>query len=85
MANTPLKSSCVDVVVMCLALMGTTLAAFIREARRIMVKDGVLKIAEVRSRLEANDKVQTLCLKCSIVCIPCVTISSMSDFRKKRS
>jgi ribosomal RNA-processing protein 8 len=57
MAHTPLKSASVNVVVMCLALMGTTLADFVREARRIMVDDGVLKIVEVRSRLEADDKV----------------------------
>lgn len=54
MANTPIPYSCVDVAVFCLALMGTNVADFIREAHRVMRSDGVLKIAEVRSRFETT-------------------------------
>lgn len=54
MSNVPLKNKSVDVAVFCLSLMGTNLADFIREAHRILKADGVLKIAEVRSRFESK-------------------------------
>lgn len=60
MANVPLKSECVDIGVFCLALMGTNIADFIREAHRILRKDGVLKIAEIRSRFESAVESQSL-------------------------
>lgn len=52
MANVPLENKSVDVAVFCLALMGTNLADFIREAHRVLKDDGRVKIAEVRSRIE---------------------------------
>ncbi|CAJ1934527.1 unnamed protein product [Cylindrotheca closterium] len=52
MANVPLKDKSVDVVVFCLALMGTNLADFIREAHRVLKDNGRVQIAEVRSRIE---------------------------------
>ena len=52
MANVPLPNKSVDVSIFCLSLMGTNLADFIREAHRVLKDDGVVKIAEVRSRLE---------------------------------
>ena len=52
MADVPLESKSVDVCVFCLALMGTNLADFIREAHRVLKDDGLVKIAEVRSRIE---------------------------------
>lgn len=54
MANVPLPVSSVDVGVFCLALMGTNIADFIREAHRVLRPDGILKIAEVRSRFESS-------------------------------
>ena len=54
MANLPLEDDSVDIGVFCLALMGTNIADFIREAHRVLRHDGVLKIAEVRSRFEAT-------------------------------
>lgn len=51
-ANTPLNNASVDIGVFCLSLMGTNLADFIREAHRVLKEDGVLHIAEVRSRFE---------------------------------
>ena len=60
MANVPLENKSVDVVVFSLALMGTNLADFIREAHRVLKDNGRVKIAEVRSRIEykhaANNK-----------------------------
>jgi len=53
MSNVPLGRSCVDVGVFSLALMGTNIADFIREAHRVLRTGGILKIAEVRSRFEA--------------------------------
>ena len=53
MAAVPLKKGTVDVAVFVLALMGTNIADFIREAHRVLNKNGILKIAEVRSRFEA--------------------------------
>lgn len=54
MSNVPLLDKSVDVAVFCLSLMGTNLADFIREAHRVLKTDGVLKIAEVRSRFESK-------------------------------
>jgi ribosomal RNA-processing protein 8 len=53
-ANVPLKNNSVDVVVYCLALMGTNIADFTREAHRILKVGGVIKIAEVRSRFDGE-------------------------------
>lgn len=50
----PLKNGSVDVGLFVLALMGTNIADFIREAHRVLSPDGVLKIAEVRSRFEST-------------------------------
>ena len=55
MANTPLPKGTVDVAVFCLALMGTNLADFVREAHRVLKPAGRLKIAEVRSRFESKN------------------------------
>ena len=54
MANVPLDDGVVDIAVFCLALMGTNIADFIREAHRVLKPDGLIKIAEVRSRFEAT-------------------------------
>lgn len=54
MAKVPLPDGSVDVGVFCLSLMGTNLADFVREAHRVLKGDGVLKIAEVRSRFETT-------------------------------
>ena len=52
MAHVPLRNGSVDIAVFVLALMGTNIADFIREAHRVLIPDGILKIAEVRSRFE---------------------------------
>ena len=54
MSKVPLPNKSVDVAVFCLSLMGTNLADFIREAHRVLKPDGILKIAEVRSRFESK-------------------------------
>ena len=56
MANVPLRDKSVNVAVFCLSLMGTNLADFVREAHRALTDQGILKIAEVRSRFESTDK-----------------------------
>eukprot|EP01060_Flectonema_neradi_P017437 TRINITY_DN24324_c0_g1_i1.p1 TRINITY_DN24324_c0_g1~~TRINITY_DN24324_c0_g1_i1.p1 ORF type:complete len:287 (+),score=53.27 TRINITY_DN24324_c0_g1_i1:61-921(+) len=48
----PLPEQSCDVVVLSLALMGTNWPNIIREAHRILAFNGVLKIAEVTSRLQ---------------------------------
>lgn len=40
----PLPSASVDVVVFCLSLMGTNMMDFIREARRLLVDNGIIKV-----------------------------------------
>jgi len=50
MRKCPVEDESVDVVVFCLSLMGTNLVEFVREANRMLKKNGVLKIAEVESR-----------------------------------
>ena len=55
MAHVPLPDNSVDVAVFCLSLMGTNLADYIREARRVLKPaTGVMKVAEVRSRFEGE-------------------------------
>ncbi|XP_017875040.1 ribosomal RNA-processing protein 8 isoform X2 [Ceratina calcarata] len=54
-AHTPLLRSGVNVVVFCLSLMGTNLNDYIKEANRVLKKDGILKIAEVESRFDQVD------------------------------
>lgn len=62
MSNVPLGNSSVNVVIFCLSLMGTNLSDFIHEAYRILVPKGILKITEIRSRIDDVDIfVQSLC------------------------
>ena len=56
MSRVPLKSGSVQVVVFCLSLMGTNVKDFLLEAGRILVKGGLLKIAELESRLEGDER-----------------------------
>ncbi|KAG5176320.1 methyltransferase-domain-containing protein [Tribonema minus] len=52
MAHVPLPDASVHIAVFCLSLMGTNLADFVREARRVLKPGGLVKVAEVRSRFE---------------------------------
>lgn len=52
-AHVPLEDKSVDVVVFCLSLMGTDFSDFIKEAWRILVPGGSLKVAEAKSRIES--------------------------------
>ncbi|XP_035894260.1 ribosomal RNA-processing protein 8 [Anopheles stephensi] len=52
MANTPLESNFVNVVIFCLSLMGTNLVDFFLEANRVLKVGGLMKIAEVSSRFD---------------------------------
>lgn len=62
MANVPLHSNSVNVTIFCLSLMSTNLSDFIREAHRILVPKGILKITEIRSRIDDIDVfVQSVC------------------------
>lgn len=54
MSNTPLEAGSVDVVVFCLALMGTNVRDFVFEAGRILKMGGTLKIAELESRFQST-------------------------------
>ena len=51
-SNVPLGDGSVDVAVFCLALMGSNFADFLAEARRLIRNGGILKIAEVTSRID---------------------------------
>ena len=53
MAHVPLAKRSVDVVVFCLSLMGSNVSDFIREARRVVKKGGLLKICEIASRIDS--------------------------------
>ncbi len=55
-AKVPLENEVVDIVVFCLSLMGTNIGEFLEEASRILRPNGILKIAEVRSRFEGGDE-----------------------------
>ena len=56
MANVPLEDKSVDVCVFCLSLMGTNVSDFIKEAKRVLVKSGRLKICEIVSRMPSVDE-----------------------------
>lgn len=53
--SVPLPSASLDVVVFCLALMGTNHVDFLVEAHRLLKPRGLLKVAEVNSRFESMD------------------------------
>lgn len=53
-ANVPLNDKSLDIAVYCLALMGTNVTDYIRECYRVLKPQGVLKIAEVKSRFEIS-------------------------------
>jgi ribosomal RNA-processing protein 8 len=53
-AHVPLQDGSVDIVVFCLSLMGTNIVDFLLEARRILKTNGIIRIAEVRSRFEGE-------------------------------
>ena len=55
MAHVQLSNRSVDVVIFCLSLMGSNVSDFIREARRVLKKGGLLKICEIASRIESVD------------------------------
>lgn len=59
MSNVPLANETVDVAVYSLALMGTNVADFVREAWRVLKFNGVLRVAEVRSRFETTASAAT--------------------------
>ena len=56
MANVPLSNSSVDMCVFCLSLMGTNISDFIKEARRVLKKNGTLRICEISSRFESEEE-----------------------------
>ncbi|XP_063982355.1 uncharacterized protein LOC135165204 [Diachasmimorpha longicaudata] len=60
MAHTPLLIAGANVVVFCLSLMGTNLNDYLREANRVLKKDGILKIAEVESRFDNIEEFMNL-------------------------
>jgi ribosomal RNA-processing protein 8 len=51
-ANLPLEKESVDVVIFCLALMGTNFLQFVEEAHRILKWRGELWVAEIKSRFQ---------------------------------
>lgn len=56
MANVPLPDTSVDVCVFCLSLMGTNVSDFIREARRVLKRNGLLKVCEIASRFTSEEE-----------------------------
>ena len=53
-AHVPLRDASVHGVIFCLSLMGTNMMEFVREAVRVCVDGGMIKVAEVRSRFEGG-------------------------------
>ena len=50
----PLHDRSVDIGVYCLALMGTSVREYVREAHRVLKPGGMLMVAEVKSRFESE-------------------------------
>ncbi|RKP29696.1 hypothetical protein METBISCDRAFT_18040 [Metschnikowia bicuspidata] len=55
--NVPLLNASCNIVIFCLALMGTNLLDFIQEAHRILAPNGELWIAEIKSRFSESANV----------------------------
>jgi ribosomal RNA-processing protein 8 len=55
MKHVPLNNTSVDIAVFCLSLMGTNAVEFLCEAHRVLRQKGLLKIAEVVSRINNKD------------------------------
>ncbi|KAA8905468.1 methyltransferase-domain-containing protein [Sphaerosporella brunnea] len=55
-ANLPLEKETVDVVIFCLALMGTNFLQFVEEAHRILKWRGELWVAEIKSRFNRKQE-----------------------------
>lgn len=64
MANVPIDSNSINVVVYCLSLMGTNLKDFFIEANRILKMNGLIKIAEVSSRFDKVNSFIDFVQKC---------------------
>ena len=56
MSNLPLIASYADIMVFCLSLMSPELSSILQEAKRVLKHGGILKIAEVRSRIEDEEE-----------------------------
>lgn len=55
MGDLPLSDNSVDIAIYCLSLMGTDWPTFLQEGTRILTAKGILKIAEIQSRLTDVD------------------------------
>lgn len=53
-AKVPLADASIDIAIYCLALMGTSVREFLLEAHRVLKPNGVLQVAEVKSRFETE-------------------------------
>lgn len=53
--NVPMEDESCNIVIFCLALMGTNFLDFIKEAYRILAPNGELWIAEIKSRFSEKD------------------------------
>ncbi|KAF6034943.1 hypothetical protein EB796_006744 [Bugula neritina] len=89
MANTPLQSGSVNMVVFCLSLMGTNITQFIQEAHRVLAAEGVLWISEVSSRFNRDmktfsDGVESIGFKCTS-CNTDMTHFATLTFKKTQS
>lgn len=88
MSNVPLNDASMDVAVFCLSLMGTNYADCIREAHRVLKQGGLLKVAEVVSRIPSMDNFVAM-----IECLGFDLLTSSTgnpmfvllDFRKNRA
>eukprot|EP01117_Protostelium_nocturnum_P021009 TRINITY_DN990_c0_g1_i3.p1 TRINITY_DN990_c0_g1~~TRINITY_DN990_c0_g1_i3.p1 ORF type:complete len:355 (+),score=122.45 TRINITY_DN990_c0_g1_i3:163-1227(+) len=57
-SHVPLDDESVDVVIFCLSLMGTNYLDFIKEAKRVLKPRGIIKIAEVKSRISEETEIK---------------------------
>ncbi|GEQ68724.1 hypothetical protein JCM33374_g2392 [Metschnikowia sp. JCM 33374] len=57
--NVPMKDESCNIVIFCLALMGTNFLDFIEEAYRILAPNGELWIAEIKSRFSESTNVKS--------------------------
>lgn len=63
-SNVPLQDESMDIGIFCLSLMGTNFHEYLTECHRVLKQNGILKIAEVRSRFYGINKFERFLNRC---------------------
>lgn len=87
MENVPLENNSVDIVVCCLSLMKKDITKTIKEVSRILKKNGIYYLAEIRSRVDSVNKFCCKLEQCGFEILKCDTSNShfvFIELKKKK-